>query len=111
MRSWLVSLALVAGCGDSPSKLSCDSSELTYDAFGSPFMLDWCNGCHSNALPLGQRGDAPVNVNFDTLDDIHMWSAQIVTTAGPIQPTMPPSGGPSDDDRKTLEAWINCGAN
>jgi hypothetical protein len=109
MRSLLVSVALTAGCGSDP-KLDCNSSELTYDAFGSPFMLDWCNGCHSATLPLGQRGDAPINVNFDTLDEVHLWSMQILTTAGPIMPTMPPAGGPSPDERKTLEAWINCGA-
>jgi uncharacterized membrane protein len=109
-RSLLVSLALAAGCGSDP-KLDCNSSQLTYTAFGQPFMLNWCNGCHSSALPPGQRGDAPVNVNFDTLDDVHMWSESILMTAGPLRPTMPPAGGPTLDERNTLEAWIDCGAN
>jgi len=58
----------------------------------------------------GKEFATPINVNFDTLDEVHLWSMQILTTAGPTKPTMPPAGGPSPDERKTLEAWINCGA-
>jgi hypothetical protein len=110
MRSLLLSLALVAGCGKDV-KLDCTSSGLTYDNFGEPFMLDWCRGCHSDALPPGQRQSAPVNINFDTLDEVHAWSPEILMTTGPAMPTMPPAGGPSLDERDMLVEWLHCGAN
>ncbi len=120
MRSWrelAVCAALVAGCGNDannevtpPTVDECDASYLRYDNFGAPFTLDWCRGCHSTAIPMGMRQKAPIDVNFDTIDDIRKWQHQILVQATGDAPKMPPAGGPSDDERVLLTEWLGCGA-
>ncbi len=116
MRSWhsVMLAACLAACGTdtntSEPDLSCQTSGLTYQTFGHPFVLDWCRGCHSSALPDGMRQGAPLDVNLDDLDHVRMWSAEIASrVAGPM-PTMPPADGPSTEERELLAEWIRCGA-
>lgn len=104
----LYSVLLLAACGDDIDA-DCRTSQLTYETFGAPFMANWCNGCHSSALPPGMRQDAPVGVDFDTLDLIRAQALTIVRTTADIR-TMPPEGGPSDDERAMLATWMRCGA-
>ena len=122
MRSWrsaLIAVALAA-CGVSPpppdpmpsgSGVDCTKSVLTYESFGAPFIANWCRGCHSAGLPGDMRQDAPADSNFDTLDEVHTWSDGIASLAGGDPATMPPAGGPSDDERALLVEWMTCGAN
>ena len=106
----------LAACGsdtappdDSPN--NCATSFLDYDNFGAPFLLDWCTGCHSAAVPDGMRQDAPLDVNFDSPTSVRQYADRIaIRAAGPPAPTMPPAGGPSDEERALLAAWIACGA-
>ena len=117
-----VGLAL-AGCGTevkldttgdagvmSPDAESCATSYVTYQTVGEPFMSNWCRGCHSAKLPTTMRQQAPVTVNFDTLADVRSWSERIAFRATGKPPTMPPSGGPSDEERSLLAGWLACGA-
>jgi uncharacterized membrane protein len=117
-RSALLALALAA-CGvnvaEPPppgqgSALDCSKSVLTYQNFGAPFIANWCRGCHSSGLPSDMRQDAPPDSNFDTLDEVHTWSDGIVSLAGGDPASMPPAGGPSDDERTLLVEWMTCGA-
>lgn len=125
MRSWL-SLALVlAACGtevptgdersndNEPEQVDpsiCDTSYLDYDNFGAPFVINWCRGCHSSAVPLAMRQKAPRDVNFDTLDQVRTWSEKIAMRATGTTPNMPPAGGPSEEERRLLAEWLACGA-
>ena len=124
MRSWLSALVLVAACGtdmrpeelgEEPSTVEpvpadkCETSYLSYDNFGAPFVISWCRGCHSSAIPQGQRQKAPMTVNFDTLDDVRNWSERIETRAASATPDMPPAGGPTEAERALLREWIECG--
>jgi uncharacterized membrane protein len=111
---------LLAACGvgpgaDDPAQhvdpdTCAQTSYLTYESFGQPFVENWCRGCHSSQLPAGMRQMAPANVNFDSVDDIRRWSHEIATRAGTSPATMPPAGGPSDDERAMLVDWLGCGA-
>lgn len=116
----VVSLALGA-CGNDraigpddppapPDPDTCETSYLTYGNFGEPFALDWCRGCHSSAIPAGMRQKAPMGVNFDTQEDITHWRERILMVAAGSQPTMPPAGGPPDEERALLAEWLGCGA-
>jgi uncharacterized membrane protein len=98
----------LAACG-SDTDPACDASFLRYDNFGSPFLSNWCRACHSAALPADMRQLAPVDVNFDTLDEIRRWSRFIELAAGEGV-AMPPAGGPSADERAMLTEWLRCGA-
>jgi len=134
MRSWRESLAacvlVLAGCTTEvttpapPANTSaeeesepipvdpdaCETSFLTYDNFGEPYMLDWCRGCHSSSVPAGMRQKAPASVNFDTLTDVRDFSDRIAARAASFNPTMPPAGGPSEEERTLLAEWLACGA-
>ena len=52
-------------CAGLASAVACDSEQtgqsasglcsVGYEDFAGPFLLNWCVGCHSSALPEGQR--------------------------------------------------------
>jgi uncharacterized membrane protein len=102
-------LAVLAACGTSDPSYQCQTSDLTYATFGDAFVTNWCRGCHSVDLAPGMRQRAPVDMNFDTLADVHAWSHDILVSAG-LTTSMPPAGGPSDAERQMLVAWLDCGA-
>lgn len=88
----------------------CESSILTYENFGELFMLDWCRGCHSAAIPDGMRQGAPVAFNFEDLETIRELAPAITTQATGAMPAMPPASGPSAEERALLQEWLACGA-
>jgi uncharacterized membrane protein len=123
MRSWprLALAALIAaGCGsdepggggdDPPVEPgACETSYLDYSNFGEPFLLDWCAGCHSAALPANMRQMAPAGVDFDSIEGVRQFQARILARGAGAMPTMPPAGGPSAEERAMLAEWIECGA-
>ncbi len=87
----------------------CETSYLTYDNFGEPFVLDWCRGCHSAAIPAGMRQKAPAAINFDTPDDVRQLGPRIGARAASTTPSMPPAGGPTLEERRLLAEWVTCG--
>ena len=123
MRSWLSVVIFVAACGNDvgvdmtgggddgpmPDPDQCTTSYLGYDNFGAPFMSDWCRGCHGSAVPEMMRQKAPMDVNFDTLAEVQSWQLRIQMRATVVN-TMPPAGGPSEEERLLLAEWLECGA-
>ncbi len=87
-----------------------DSSVLTYDNFGGPFVLNWCAGCHSVALEADVRAGATVGVDFDTVEDIRTHAERMWARSADQNMTMPPTGGPPAADRVLLGEWLACGA-
>ena len=87
----------------------CDTSYLDYENFGAPFVINWCRGCHSSAVPMAMRQKAPIDVNFDNLDQVRAWGDKIAIRATGMTPNMPPAGGPSRDERSLLAEWLACG--
>ncbi|MEM9460739.1 MAG: hypothetical protein AAGF11_41630, partial [Myxococcota bacterium] len=66
------------GPWDSLEERPCpEDSILTYENFGGPFMLNFCTGCHQSMLPADMRQDAPLEVNFDDIEDIRVWADRI----------------------------------
>ncbi len=107
-------IMLVAACGsdtETPQPPSeCETSILTYENFGEPFMLDWCRGCHAEGVPADMRQDAPLALNFDDLGTIRDVAPMISLNATGTTPTMPPAAGPSPEERLLLAEWLACGA-
>jgi uncharacterized membrane protein len=122
MRSWrrlALAALLAAGCGDNTDvggggqpidPDACETSYLDYTSFGEPFLLDWCNGCHSAGLPANMRQMAPAGVNFDSIEGVRQFQDRIAARGAGATPTMPPAGGPSAEERALLAEWIACGA-
>jgi hypothetical protein len=87
-----------------------DESPLTANNFGGPFMLSHCTGCHHSSLGEGERAGAPIGVDFDTLAAVRDQADRIWARAADQNATMPPLGGPADDERVRLGEWLACGA-
>lgn len=85
-------------------------SPLTADNFGGPFMLSHCTGCHHSSLGEDERAGAPVGVDFDKLGDVRDHADRIWARAADENATMPPLGGPAQDERARLGEWLACGA-
>jgi hypothetical protein len=83
-------------------------SFLRYDNFGAPFFAEYCTGCHSSQLPGDMRQDAPLGVDFETLEGIRSHVDPIYLRAADANATMPPVGGPSDETRLLLGEWLAC---
>ena len=101
---WASVVLLLAACGTDRDP-AC-STTVTYQTVGAPFVDSWCRGCHSIDATTRQR--APANINFDTLDEIRVRLLDVDSTVS--LRTMPPAGGPSDDERALMVTWLRCGA-
>ena len=85
-------------------------SFLSYANFGAGFMSQYCTGCHSVDVPMAQRHDAPLGVDFETLDKVREHMEFIYVDAADFYDKMPPAGGPKVEDRMRLGEWLACGA-
>ena len=84
------------------------SPALTYDNFGHGLLNQYCNGCHSSILPDDAREGAPVGVDFNTYEGVLTWAERIQARGVSDDATMPPGGGPGEEDRAMLDEWITC---
>ena len=94
------------------SDASCrNGTSLTYENFGEGFFLNYCVNCHASDIGVSERLGAPINVNFDTYDDIVTHRRDILKTAARSNnPQMPPSRHVSLNERALLSEWLQCGA-
>jgi uncharacterized membrane protein len=119
MRSWLSAALFVIACGtdhrpvvddgEPVTQDACDQSYTRYDNVAAPFVINWCRGCHSSSVPKAMRQEAPLDVNFDTEEEVRNWAERIEARATSASPTMPPVGGPTVEERGLLREWIECG--
>ncbi|HCH62581.1 MAG: hypothetical protein CL927_18585 [Deltaproteobacteria bacterium] len=113
-----VASAAVAACGGNKADSAAvdgpecrDNPPLDWDNFGKGHMDKHCNGCHSVLIPEYQRQGAPAGVDFNTYGDVLAWRERIVargTRAVLDEPTMPPGGGPSDEELSNVLEWLDC---
>jgi uncharacterized membrane protein len=96
-----------------PDNTDCNVVQTTYEGFGKGFFQQYCLRCHSVTLENDlQRLDAPLGINFDTLEMARVFDHRIRLRAG-VLGDMPPrllfGPTPSDEERITLLQWIDCG--
>lgn len=118
--SWMMVVAgalLLGACGEKAGDSAVDAADcdrsppLTWDNYGKGHMDKHCNGCHSVLIPEAQRQDAPIGVDFNAYVDVIEWRERIRargTTADQDAPTMPPGGGPSEQELAMLLEWLDC---
>lgn len=90
-----------------------DCGELTYENFAENFFKSYCLRCHSATL-VGDaaRNDAPVGINYDTIEGVREFATRIRLRAGQLgdmPPLLAPVPKPSAAERRTLIQWIDCG--
>lgn len=85
-------------------------SQLSYEAFGGPFIITWCNGCHASGLPDAERQGAPLGIDFDDVAAVRLHAARIWARSADHNVTMPPVGGPELEERELLGDWLACNA-
>lgn len=124
-RFWFASLGgaavvMLTGCGKDigPTGVTCPQggTPLTEQNFGGNFMRQYCTRCHSSSLSAASRHDAPVGMDFDTIQDVRKHALSIDAWAGAsstrASTEMPPDGGPAPntEERRKLSEWLACGA-
>ncbi len=87
-----------------------EESFVGYEDFGGPFIITWCNGCHASALPEAERQGAPLGIDFDSIERIREQAGRIWARSADHNVTMPPVGGPEEEERVLLGDWLACGA-
>ena len=101
-------MACSLGGSDTAGSEACDREPpLTWENFGEGYLGLHCNGCHSSLLPAGQRGGAPLGMDFDTWDDVVLHHDRIYNRAL-VDFDMPPGGGPTDEDLAMFTEWLAC---
>lgn len=88
----------------------CKDSILTWENFGQSFVRNWCAGCHSAEIAPGDRYNAPVGIDLDTLAEVRKHAVRNIARATGENPTMPPGGGPGAHEREQFATWLECGA-
>lgn len=81
-------------------------TDLTYASFGQSFFSTHCTSCHASTSGVAGAENFP----FETQAQIQAEIEDIYERAGGSKPTMPPSGGPTADERQQLTEWLSCGA-
>jgi len=116
LRVGLFCFSVLAGasCDDhligaaAPIGLGCTRDPpLTYENFGKGILDRHCNGCHSDFMRAGQRGDAPLDVNLNKWEYVLQWADRIQVRAVD-QLDMPPTGTMVPLERAQLGEWLRC---
>ena len=88
----------------------CEVTTASYETVGEPFMSTWCTPCHHSELVGDDRPVGSEAVNLDTFELVIEHLDRIEVRAASEAPTMPPGGGPSEEDIERLRLWLDCGA-
>lgn len=102
--------ASLSGCGEDASttteKVDCGSSALTWETAGAPYVNNYCRGCHSRDLSSNMRAGAPIDVNFDSKEDLIRASSSVIERIE--DRSMPPVGSPDSRSESAFLEWIGC---
>jgi uncharacterized membrane protein len=86
-----------------------DAPLLTWNNFGRGFVTQHCQSCHGSEVEGEDRNEAPLDVNFDTVEQVWLRKPEILAYVPPDEPFMPPEGGVSEEDKDLLKYWLRCG--
>lgn len=86
--------------------LCSDAPVIMWANFGEGFLKANCQSCHASTA--SDRSGAPEDVIFDTKADAVAQADRILARATGEDPTMPPQGGVTEQDREKLEIWLRC---
>jgi hypothetical protein len=103
--------------GGDPTGSTCPEAGTahTWDNFGNQFFAFYCRDCHSSTKTGDDRGGAPSDVNFDSVEEVRLHAAHIDSWAAAgttvVNTSMPPEDPrPSEAERRQLGEWLACDA-
>lgn len=119
----LLTFLLIGGAGCSPDSplpamldptgVNCSTVSASYENFAAGFFQRYCIRCHSVSLSDDlSRTDAPMGINFDTLDMAREFKKRIRLRAGMLgdmPPHLLPGPQPTMEERVELIKWLDCG--
>lgn len=109
---WMTALAVagfLSGCGGEEAHLGeCPTNSMTQQVAGRAVVTQRCASCHSSAVTGAARQNAPVGVDYNTLEAIraNADSGYHEASAG----VMPPTGALNATDLENLRIFLACGA-
>ncbi|MEZ4741217.1 MAG: hypothetical protein R3B45_02020 [Bdellovibrionota bacterium] len=93
------------------SVINCDEgSSLSYKNFGNAFLLDHCTTCHSSEINNNERLNAPIEMNFDSIELVQIWRANILEVMQKKENSMPPTYELNQEEKDNFINWLRCGA-
>ena len=98
------------GNSEEPDGGDCDDVVWTYSNVGQPFVATWCTSCHHSELPGDQRPAGTEGVNLEDYDQVVTFLERIELRALSENPSMPPAGGPTEEEIFRVQEWVACGA-
>ena len=86
--------------------VECASAEVP--VFEEMTVWNSCIGCHSSTLSGAARQGAPVDFNYDSLEEAMF--DPLETAESVIDGSMPPAGALSAEDMELINVWAQCGS-
>lgn len=103
----LLLLCACDGAADTDTDAACiEVEDLSWQAYGRPFLADWCLSCHAEDNPNAETYGVPEGVYFETWDEVQVWKGPIAATL--LDESMPLGGGMDEDDRALAVLWFQC---
>lgn len=94
------------GAADTATATFCaEHPPVSWADFGEGFFTTWCQACHSQTT--AERNGAPEALNFDTIDDIRLYS-DLITRTVLDEGSMPVGGGLSETELLMVEILLAC---
>lgn len=79
--------------------------DVTWQNWAGGFVRTQCQGCHATRSP--NRYGAPESVFFDD-EASALALAPLIYDVVVVSPSMPPSGGVTDEERFLVDQWLRC---
>jgi len=100
--TFLVLASLLSACDPGACP---EGSSVTW-ADVEPLFSEHCTSCHSSALSEGERADAPLGYDYDSVESARAhpnWTWAEVTLGH-----MPPEGALADQEQQLIREWLAC---
>jgi hypothetical protein len=87
-----------------------NGTNLNYEGFAEPLLLEHCTSCHSQDLVEADRLGTPEGLNFDSLEGVQTWQVRILAVLSGKKIHSFYGNTMDSRDQSSLVLWLNCGA-
>ncbi len=87
-----------------------NGTNLNYEGFAEPLLLEHCTSCHSQNLMEADRLGAPEGLDFDSLGGVQTWQARILAVVSGKKAHSFYGTTMDSQDQGSFILWLKCGA-